>query len=217
MSVTTDIINAKVFLGHPKNQSNPKTRDYWLGITNGQVIIDPEVIENQLKKAKETFTDAKKANKEVLVICEKELYKEEIEVLAGAAWIHYLNHKVPSGVLTNFDTLLSRIRSLQETKSFVESESFRTLTKKEQQMKLRALRKIEKVYKGVVNLRKKPELVIIVDGQYMHKFIDEVQKMHVNTIVLASSNFDTWIDQPLVLCNTNSHSSIDYVLKYILS
>ena len=217
MSVTTDIIDAKVFLGHPKNQSNPKTRDYWMGIANGQVIINPEIIQEQLKAAKEVFSNAKKANKEVLVICEKELYKDEIETLADAAWVHYLNHKVPSGVLTNFDTLLSRIRSLQEIRSFVASESFNDLTKKEQQMKLRALRKIEKVYKGVVNLRKRPDLVIIVDGQYMHKFIDEVQKMNVNTIVLASSNFDTWLDQPLILCNTNSHSSIDYVLKYILT
>jgi small subunit ribosomal protein S2 len=217
MSVTNDIIDAKVFLGHPKNQSNPKTRDFWLGIANGQVVINPEVIEEQLKTAKAAFTEAKNANKQILVICEKELYKEEIAVLADKAGVHYLNHKVPSGVLTNFDTLLSRIRSLKEIRSFVESESFKTLTKKEQQMKLRALRKIEKVYKGVVNLRKKPDLVIIVDGQYMHKFIDEVEKMHVNAIILASSNFDTWIDQPMVLCNTNSHSSLDYVLKYILS
>lgn len=217
MTVTTDIIQAKAFLGHPKNQSNPKTRDWWLGIANGQVIIDPEVIWEQLKTAKKAYEDAKKANKEILVICEKELYKEEIEILADKAGVHYLNHKVPSGVLTNFDTLLSRIRSLQETRSFIESESFKTLTKKEQQMKLRALRKIERVYKGVVNLRKKPDLVIIVDGQYMHKFIDEVTKMKVDSIVLASSNFDTWLEQPVVLCNTNSYSSIDYILKYILS
>lgn len=59
-------------------------------------------------------------------------------------------------MLTNFDTLLSRVRSLQEMRAYVESESFDTLTKKEQSMKKRALRKVEKVYKGVVNLRKIP-------------------------------------------------------------
>ena len=217
MSVTNNIIDAKVFLGHPKNQSNPKTRDGRLGVARGQVIINPEVIEEQLKVAKKAFTDAKKANKEVLVICEKELYKDDIEMLAEKSGVHYLNHKVPSGVLTNFDTLLSRIRSLQEMRSFVSSESFKNLTKKEQQMKARALKKIERVYKGVVNLRKIPDLVIIVDGQYMHKFVDEVQKMHTSAIVLASSNFDILLDQPMVLCNTNSYGSLDYVLKYILS
>jgi ribosomal protein S2 len=90
------------------------------------------------------------------------------------------------------------------------------LTKKEQQMKKRALKKIEHVYKWVVNLRKKPELVIIVDGQFMHKFVDEVEKLNVDTILLASSNFDMRSDKQLVMCNVNSYQSLDYVLKYIL-
>lgn len=217
MSVTTDIIDAKVFLGHPKNKSNPKTRDSWLGIAQGQVIFDPDVVKDQLAVAKKLIADAQKTNKEILIICEKELYKTEIETLSESKGIHYLNHKVPAGVLTNFDTLLSRIRSLQEMRSFVASESFKMLTKKEQQMKTRALKKIEKVYKGVVNLRKKPELVIIVDGQFMHKFVDEVEKMRVNTIILASSNFDMWTEQTMIMCNVNSYTSIDYVLKYLLS
>ena len=156
MSVTQDIINAKAFVGHPKNQSNPKTRDAWLGVYNKQVIFNPVVIEDQLNIARKAIQDAKKDNKDVLVICEKELFKEEIATLAENAGIHYLNHKVPAGVLTNFDTLLSRVRSLQEMRAYVESESFSTLTKKEQSMKKRALEKIEKVYKGVVNLRKIP-------------------------------------------------------------
>lgn len=217
MSVTTDIINAKAFLGHPKNKSNPKTRDSRLGIANGQVVFDPTIIESQLQEAKKIIAEAKKANKQILVLCEKEVYKTDIEQLAEKSGVHYLNHKVPAGVLTNFDTLLSRIRSLQEMRAFVGSESFAMLTKKEQQMKTRALKKIEKVYKGVVNLRKRPELVIIVDGQFMHKFVDEVQKMHVDTVILASSNFDMWTEQSMVMCNVNSYTSINYVLTYLLS
>ena len=217
MSVNQDIIDSKVFIGHPKNQSNPKTRDWWLGVYNGQVVFDPAVIENQLKKAKEVFEEAKKHNKDVLVICEKELYKDDIAALSEKSWVHYLNHKVPAWVLTNFDTLLMRIRSLQEMRSFIDSESFLALTKKEQQMKQRALQKIEKVYQGVVHLKKKPELVIIVDGQFMHKFVDEVEKTRTESIVLASSNFDMWPNSHMVMCNVNSHRSMDYVLKYILS
>lgn len=84
-------------------------------------------------------------------------------------------------------------------------------------MKKRALAKIEKVYKGIVNLRKKPDLVIIVDGQMMHKFVDEVEKISMPSIVLASSNFDTWTKSHLVMCNVNSQKSVDYVLKSIFA
>lgn len=216
MSWTKDIVASRVFIGHPKNQSNPKTRDYRLGVYNGVVVFDPEIVDKQIKEARKQFVEAKKANKEILVICEKELYKQEVAELAEKVGVHYLNHKVPAGVLTNFDTLLSRIRSLNEMRSYVDSQAFSTLTKKEQQMKKRALKKIEHVYKWVVNLRKKPELVIIVDGQFMHKFVDEVEKLNVDTILLASSNFDMRSDKQLVMCNVNSYQSLDYVLKYIL-
>lgn len=216
MSVTQDIIDTKVFIGHPKSQSNPKTRDARVGVYNKQVIFNPAVIEDQLKNAKDAIQTAKKNNQDVLVICEKELFKEEVETLAEKSWVHYLNYKVPAGVLTNFDTLLSRVRSLQEMRAYVESESFNTLTKKEQSMKKRALAKIEKVYKGVVNLRKIPGLVIIVDGQLMHKFVHEVERMNVDSIILASSNFDLLPKSTIVNCNVNSHTSINYVLKYML-
>lgn len=215
MSVVQDIVTKKVFLAHPKNHSNPKTRDAWLGTQNGMVILDPDVIAEQLKEAGKMFADAKKAGKEILVICEKEMYKENVEALAGVVGFHYLNHKIPAWVLTNFDTLLSRIKSLQEMRTYVETESFTSLTKKEQSMKKRSLAKIEKVYKGVVSLRKRPDLVIIVDGQMMHKFVEEVEKLTIPAIILASSNFDMWTKAHKVLCNVNSQQSIDFVLKNI--
>lgn len=100
-------------------------------------------------------------------------------------------------------------------RSYVTSESFSSLTKKEQSMKKRALQKIEKVYKGVVGMRKKPDLIVIVDGQMMHKFVDEVEKEEIRAIVLASSNFDMRAKSHMVMCNVNSRQSIDFIMKYI--
>ncbi len=216
MSVVQNIVNKKVFLWHPKNHSNPKTRDAWLWVQNGMVVFNPDVLAKQLEDAKSLFAAVKKSNKEVLVICEKEVYKGQVEELAASVWFHYMNHKIPAWVLTNFDTLLGRIKNLQEMRSYIDSESFSSLTKKEQSMKKRALAKVEKVYKWVVNMRKKPDLVIIVDGQMMHKFVEEVEKLSMPAIVLASSNFDMFTQASLVMCNVNSQQSIDYVLRTIM-
>lgn len=216
MTTTQAIIDAKAFVGHPKNQSNPKTREFWLGVHEGTVIFNPEKIEKQIAHAKKLFQEMKKQNKEILIICEKELFKDEVAKLAEKVGVHYLNHKVPAGVLTNFDTLLLRIRNLQDMRSFVGSETFKTLTKKEQSMKTRELKKVELVYKGVVNLRKKPELVIIVDGQLMHKFVDEVVTLNLQSIILASSNYNRRSENNVVPCNVNSVASIAYVMEHII-
>lgn len=216
MTTTQAIIDAKAFVGHPKNQSNPKTREFWLGIHDGVVMFSPEVIEQQVAHAKKTFQEMKKQGKEILIICEKELFKDQVAVLAEKAGIHYLNHKVPAGVLTNFDTLLLRIRNLQDMRSFVGSDSFKTLTKKEQSMKTRELKKVEQVYKWVVNLRKRPELTIIVDGELMRKFVDEVEVLGLENIILASSNYKRRSGKQVVPCNVNSMSSLNCVLEEIL-
>jgi small subunit ribosomal protein S2 len=215
MSIAQWLIDAKALFGHPKNYSNPKTRYSRAGVSGNSVVFDETAVAQQIEKAKSIFQAAKQQNLDVLVLCEKEIYKTEIEILSAEAWFHYMNHKIPAGILSNFDTLLMRIKNLKEMRSYVTSESFSLLTKKEQNMKKRDLEKVEKVYKWVVNLRKKPGLVIIVDGQLMQKFVKEVVSTKTNAVVLTSSNFNLFTDTHLVTCNVNSQRSVDFVLKAI--
>ena len=218
MSIAQWLVDAKVLVGHPKNYSNPKTRSSRSGVSGNSIVFDQDAVAQQIEQAKQLFQSIKEKNGDILVLCEKEIYRTEIEALSEKVWFHYMNHKIPAGVVSNFDTLLARIKSLQEMRSYVTSDSFATLTKKEQNMKKRELEKVEKVYKGVVNLRKKPQFVIIVDGQLMHKFVKEVIASKTSSIVLVSSNFNLYADTvSLVTCNVNSQRSIDYVLKSIVS
>lgn len=217
MSLIQDIIDNKLYVGHPKNQSNPKTRASWAGVYNGQVIFDPAIIADQLQAAKKIVQEAVSKKKTVLILWDKEIYKDELAVLAEKKWVFYMNHKIPSGVLSNNETLMGMIKTLTTLAAFVWSESFHDLTKKEQSMKKRLLKKIELVYKWVKSLKSKPDLVIILDGQMMQKFIHECEKIHVPAIVLTSSNLNKWTTSHLLTCNVNSQRSLWFALEYILS
>lgn len=219
MAVTKkDVIDAHMHIGNIKKLASTKTRAFWLDIKNGLVIIDPDKIAQQLETAKAKVAEAKKAGKEILVICEKTLYADELESMADKGGFHYLNYKVPAGFLTNFDTLVTRIKGMNELRSFIESEDFKRLTKKEQLTSQRKLKKIEWIYKGAKNLRKKPDLVIVVDGKSMMKFVKELDKTGIDNIVIASTNFDTWRDKDsLVIANVDSYKSLDFALPYILN
>lgn len=217
MVTIESLTEAKVLVGHPKNLSNPKTRVSRAGISGNSVTFDAATVVAQLEKGHEMIEEAMKNNQEVLVLCEKEIYKQEIELLAEKVGFHYMNHKIPAGVLTNFDTLLIRIKSLQDMRSYLTSESYKSLTKKEQNMKKRELEKIEMVYKGVSNLRKKPGLVIIVDGQMMHKFVKEVISTQTPAVILSSSNFDIHTNTHLIMGNVNSQRSIDLIMHVLMN
>lgn len=218
MAVLLDqILWSKAYVWVLKKYSNPKTQKYWADVQNWVAIINPEIIASQLENAKNKIQQLKKENKQILLICEKILYRDEIESLWKEVWIHYLNYKVPGWVLTNFDTLLSRINSMNELKNYIEGEDFQKLTKKEKLVKIRQYNKLEMVYKWVKNLKSLPDFVIIVDGVFMSKFVNEVVKMKIDNLILSTTNFNRrWNEDNLILMNVNSYNSLDFVLKYIL-
>lgn len=217
-TVMESIISSKLYVWTIKTQASPKTRKYWVEVNNWIVVLNPEMIEKQLDEAKEKIKRVKLANKEILVICEKWLYREDVAQLSEKTGIHYLNYKVPGWVLTNFDTLLSRIKSMNQLREYIQGQDFQKLTKKEKLVKERQLAKLELVYKGVKNLRNKPWLVIIVDWMYMSKFVDEIEKLKMDSIVISSSDFNRfWNESNLIMANVNSYSSLDYIMKYILN
>jgi len=219
MSVTVEtIVNSQVHIGTLKSEAHPKTRKYRLDIINGVVVFNPEIIVEQLENAKARIKKAKDAGKDVLFVCEKKMYAEETEKLATAAGVHYLNYKVPAGFLTNFDTFKTRVWSMNKMLKFLESAEYESLTKKEQLMHKRSLNKIQKIYKGVQGLSKKPDLVVVVDGQNMRSFVDEIQKESLNNIIISSSNFARRrSEKNTVMANVWSYKSMDHVIKYLLS
>ena len=220
MSVSVqDIVAAQAHIGTLKNEAHPKTSKYWSEVTNGVVVINPEAIAEQLEAAKAQVAAAKAAGKEILVVCEKKMYAEELEALAAKAGVAFLNYKVSGGFLTNFDTFKKRIDSINEMVSFMETDAFASLTKKEQLVYKRNFERANKVYKGVTKLKKRPELVIIVDGNMLSTLIDEVENLKgkLEAIVIAGTNFSRyWPDNEIITTDINSYQSLDFVLKSIL-
>ena len=212
------IIDAQVHIGTLKRDAHPKTKTYWQEIVNGVVVLNPELVAEHLENAKKKIQEAKAAKKGILVVCEKKMYADELEELGAKYGVFYLNYKVPAGFLTNFDTLIKRIKSLNEMQTFMNSESFLALTKKEKLVYKRKFDRVNKVYKGVKNLEKKPDLVVVIDGKMLAKFVDELNKQKdVERIIVTSSDFDDYIKEDDIIANMLSYKSLDFVLRYILS
>jgi len=175
MASVDAVIENKLYVGTPKFLSNLKhTSKYWLWVKGGVVVLDPSKIADKLDLIKSKIEDSLKKWEEILVVFDKEFYREELEKLAVKKGIYYLNNKVPGGVFTNFKTFKKRIESMNKLRRFIESEAYGKLTKKEKLMKQRQLKKLELIYKGVTSMKKIPTNVIVVDGLYHAKVMDEL-------------------------------------------
>ncbi len=218
MTIVDQIVEKKVHIGTVSKYSHPKTSKFRLGKNENTIIIDPDIIEAQLNSAKDKISSYVAKNSPILLICEKSVCLPDIENISTKLWINYFYTNTPSGILTNFNTIFGRIKSMQQLESFVWSDDFFTLTKKEQLMKKRELAKVQKVYKWVKNLKAKPELVIIVDGNMLSKFVDEVEKINIDHIIISNTDFDRYAsDNSLIISNTKSHTSLQFILNYIFN
>ncbi len=220
MSIATkEVVDAQLHIGTLKSEAHPKTSKFWADVVNGVVVINPDTIVSQLEAAREKIQKAKEQGKEVLVISEKKMYAEELEALWAKFGFSYLNYKVPGGFLTNFDTLKKRIESMNSMERFLETDTYNSLTKKEQLVYKRKLNRVFKIYKWVKNLSKKPDLVVVLDGLMMENLVNEVEKQKdIESILICGTNFPRWWkEDSLIVANINSHKSIDFVLKSILS
>ena len=204
MSITAnDVIQAQAHIGTLKSEAHPKTNKYRSEVVNGIAVINPESICTQLEHAKTKIQEAKKDGKQILIISEKKMYADELSELGDKLGISYLNYKFPSGFLTNFETFKKRIESMNGMTRFMDSDNFRALTKKEQLVYKRKLERVFKIYKGVKNLTKKPDLVIVIDGQMMDNLINEITKQtDMDNIIIAGTNFSRrWNEDNIIVAN----------------
>jgi len=211
------ILDNHVYVGGIKNTSSPKTKNFWLGLENGSVVLNPEAQLQALNDAYVAVQEAKKKGQEIVVVCQKSGLSDTIVALSKKFGFHYLNNKVPGGFLTNFDTLFSTIQQMNEKKAFVQSDNFSKLTKKEQSMTKRYLSKIEKIYEGVKDLKKEPDLVVVVDGSALEWLVHELEVAKIPSIILASTSFAKRWKGNLAVVNMQNQNSPTYVLETMFS
>lgn len=218
MTITAkDVIDAQAHIGTLKAEAHPKTKHYWSEIVNGIVVINPESLAQQLESAHRKIQEAKKEEKEILIVSEKKMIADELAQLGEQTGVAYLNYKFPGGFLTNFETFKKRIESMNTMGRFVESDNYLSLTKKEQLIYKRKLARVLKIYKGVKKLTKKPDLVIVVDGEMMGGLIDEIIRSNTDSIVIAGTNFaKRWDEDKIIVTNIGSHKSLMMVLQSLL-
>jgi len=199
------------------NETSPKTRMFWSWSESGLVIFDPSKVLGQLENAKQKIQDAKSLKKNILIVCVRSLYAEIIQNISQKNNYHYMTYKMPSGFLTNFETLSQRIQSMNEKRMFMETEWYKKITKKEQIVIKREVEKIEKLYVWVKKLTKKPDLVVIVDWNLMSSLVDETEKIKCDRIVITNSDFKKQINEnDIITTNIQSYKAMDFVLNYIL-
>ena len=93
-------------------------------------------------------------------------------------------------MLTNFKTMRGRVDRLNQLKKMQEDGTFDMLPKKEVMKHLGEIAKLEKYLGGVVEMKKLPGALFVVDPRKERNAINEARKLHIPIVAIVDTNCD---------------------------
>tara|TARA_B100000900_G_scaffold393899_1_gene390815 strand:- start:494 stop:1264 length:771 start_codon:yes stop_codon:yes gene_type:complete len=184
-----DLLGSGAHFGHVTRKWNPNFNPYIISEKNGVHIID---LESTIKAVNEAAAYVKKIvskDGEILFVGTKKQAQDIIQQEADRCSMFYIVERWLGGTLTNFSTIKKSIKRLK----LLEKEGsnlYENMTKKETQMLNREKLKLADQHRGIKDMRRLPDLVIIVDAQYEDTAIKEAKRLDIPTIAIVDSNTD---------------------------
>jgi small subunit ribosomal protein S2 len=185
-----DLLEAGVHFGHQTKRWNPKMKPYIFGARNGINVFDLTITLRQLAKACAFLQDTVATGGEVLFVGTKRQAQELVRENAERVNMPYMCHRWLGGTLTNNRVVLSRLGRMKKLQGMESSGEMATLPKKEVAALRRELTKLERNLGGIVDMRRLPSALVIVDVQREHIAVQEADRLGIPVVAIVDSNCD---------------------------
>lgn len=207
-----DLLKTGAHFGHVTSKWNPYYKPYVLMVKNGVHIINLEETIKNLKIAIQFLQDIVRKKGEVLFVGTKKQAKDIIQQEADRCRMFYVVERWLGGTLTNFSTIKKSIKRLQMLEK-EGSSIYDNLTKKEIQMLNRERIKLSDQHRGIKDMRRLPEVIVVVDANHESTVIKEANRLEIPVVAIVDSNTDPRpIDYPIP-ANDDSIRAIQLIIS----
>ena len=184
------LLEAGVHFGHQTRRWNPKMAEYIYMERNGIYIIDLQKTVKKLEEAYAFVRELAANGQNILFVGTKKQAAEAVKEEAERVGQYYVNARWLGGMLTNFKTMRTRIDRLAQLKKMQEDGTFDMLPKKEVMKHMGEIAKLEKYLGGVVEMKKLPGALFVVDPRKERNAINEARKLHIPIVAIVDTNCD---------------------------
>ena len=208
------LLEAGVHLGHKTLRWNPKMKKYIFGKRDSIHIIDLTQTLELTKVALQKIHEVIANNGKILFVSTKKQASEAIADVAKETDQYFVNYRWLGGMLTNWGTISNSIKKLKQLEQNLVSEN-RGFTKKELLKMSVRKDKLQRSLGGIVEMKKVPDLVFIIDTNYESLAIQESVKLGIPIVAILDSNSNPdGIDFPIP-GNDDARRSIDLYCNLI--
>ncbi len=210
-----DLLGSGAHFGHVTRKWHPNYEPYVLMERNGVHIINLEETVKHLNTAIEFVKKIVDKNGEILFVGTKKQAKDIVQQEADRCGMYYIVERWLGGTLTNFSTIkksIKRLKALEKEGSSI----YENLTKKEIQMLNRERLKLSDQHRGIKDMRRLPNAVIIVDVDREVTALLEAIRLEIPVIAIVDTNCDPRIVDYPIPANDDSIRTIQLIISAIV-
>jgi small subunit ribosomal protein S2 len=212
-TLVQDLIEAGIHFGQRSSSWNPKMQPFIYGKRNGIHIIDIKETVKGLLLAKKYIARTIADGKDVVFIGTKRQAKTVLEQRVGDVGMHFVTERWLGGTLTNFRTIRSRLKRLEELEAVEAQDNFASYSKKMESQLRREKNKIKRNLEGIRRMDKLPGAIIAIDVKREATALKEARKLGIPTIALIDSDGDPDLVDIPIPGNDDSMRSIDVIVR----
>ncbi len=184
------LLEAGVQFGHQKRRWNPKMGEYIYTTRDDIYIIDLQKTSKCIDKAYEALKAIAEDGGKVLFVGTKKQAGEAAEESAVRTNMYFVNERWLGGTLTNFRTIRSRVRRMEQIEKMEEDGTFDALPKKEVIGLKKEYEKLNKNLRGIRDMKKLPQALVIVDPKKEEIAIKEARILNIPVFGVVDTNCD---------------------------
>ena len=184
------LLEAGVHFGHQKRRWNPKMKEFIYTTRDDIYIIDLQKTVKKLEEAYEAMKEIAEAGGKVLFVGTKKQAQEAAEECATRTNMYFVNERWLGGTLTNFKTIRSRVKRMDDIDKMEADGTFDLLPKKEVIQIKKEYAKLDKNLRGIREMKKLPQALVIVDPRKEENAIKEARILGIPVFGIVDTNCD---------------------------
>ncbi len=206
------LLESGVHFGHQTSRWNPKMKQYIFGRKNVIHIIDLRATLRGLIRASNLLKNIAARGEFILFVGTKRQAYSVVEKVATQNGMPYVSDRWLGGTLTNFLTIRSRLKRLNEIEEMETTGHMALLSKKEVSRLRRELHKLQRNLTGIRDMTKLPGALVVIDPGREDIAVKEARKLEIPVIGLVDTDTDPEMVDIVIPCNDDAFRAVSVLL-----
>ncbi|MFC1482861.1 30S ribosomal protein S2 [Candidatus Margulisiibacteriota bacterium] len=208
-----ELLEAGVHFGHQTKRWDPRMKKYIYTSRNDIHVIDLQQSLALINETYEFVRDTVKKGGRVLFVGTKKQAQEAIAEESKRCGMYYVNKRWLGGMLTNLETIRKSVKRLKELEEMETNGEFELRPTKEASRLKKELGKLKYYLDGVSEMKRVPQIVIIIDTLREEITVKEARKLKIPIVGVVDTNCNPQLISHPIPANDDAIRSIKLLVK----